>query len=163
MSKEEWEGAYKEAWRTYYSMDHIDTVLRRAAATGNSVGKTMFLLNWFWGSIAIEDLHPLEVGFLRRKHRRDRRPGMKLESRWTFYPRHGWNTAAKQARWVGLWLRLWRKYHEIKHNPAALEYRDLALTPESEGDMDGDLYRTAGAEAFVIQQERMKAIRERAA
>jgi hypothetical protein len=78
MTKEEWEGAYKDAWKTYYSMEHIDTVLRRAAATRNSVGKTMFLLNWFWGSIAIEDLHPLEVGFIRRKHRRDRRPGQVL-------------------------------------------------------------------------------------
>jgi hypothetical protein len=162
MTKEEWEGAYKAAWKTYYSMEHIETVLRRAAATRNSVGKTMFLLNWFWGSIAIEDLHPLEVGFIRRKHRRDRRPGMKIESPFVFYPRHYWNTVAKQARWVGLWVRLWGKYYEIKHNPQRLEYRDLALTPPEPED-DGELFHTAGAEAFVVQQRRMKEIRERAA
>jgi len=162
MTKEEWEGAYKAAWKTYYSMEHIETVLRRAAATRNSVGKTMFLLNWFWGSIAIEDLHPLEVGFVRRKHRRDRRPGMKIENPLVFYPRHVWNTLAKQVRWVGLWVRLWGKYYEIKHNPKALEYRDLALTPP-EAEDDGELFHTAGAEAFVVQQRRMKEIRERAA
>ena len=163
MSKAEWEGAYKAAWKTYYSMEHIETVLRRAAATGNSVGKTMFLLNWFWGSIAIEDLHPLEVGFIRRKHRRDRRPGTPVESPLVFYPRHYLHTAWKQVRWIGLWVRLWGKYYEIKHNPRRLEYRDLALTPAAEDGTAGEMFQTAGAEAFVVQQRRLKAIQERAA
>src|SRR6201987_4843860 len=39
MCKAEWERAYELAWNTYYSWEHIETVMRRAAATGNSVGK----------------------------------------------------------------------------------------------------------------------------
>jgi hypothetical protein len=43
MSKEEWEGAYRQAWAAYYTPEHMETVMRRAAATGNSPGKVMFL------------------------------------------------------------------------------------------------------------------------
>src|SRR5207342_2202142 len=39
MSKAEWERAYQLAWDTYYSWEHIETIVRRAVATGNSVGR----------------------------------------------------------------------------------------------------------------------------
>ena len=52
--------------------DAYATSLRRAAATGNSVGKVLFVLNWFIGSIRIEGIHPLEAGFVRLKHWDDR-------------------------------------------------------------------------------------------
>ena len=76
MSQAEWEGAYRLAWETYYSDEHVERVLRRAAATKTSVGKTLFVLNWFIGSIRIEKIHPLEAGFVRLKFRRDRRLGL---------------------------------------------------------------------------------------
>ena len=88
MSKAEWEAAYWKAWETYYSDEHVERVMRRAAATGNSVGKVLFVLNWFIGSIRIERIHPLECGFVRLKRRRDRRSGMPIESALTFYPRY---------------------------------------------------------------------------
>ncbi|MFN2509960.1 MAG: hypothetical protein ABR568_00795 [Pyrinomonadaceae bacterium] len=69
MSKEEWEDAYHSAWKTYYTDDHIETILRRAIATGTSPGKTMFFITWFKGCIGIEEIHPLEGGFLRLKFR----------------------------------------------------------------------------------------------
>ncbi|NEV76203.1 radical SAM protein, partial [Rhodopseudomonas sp. BR0C11] len=34
MSRSEWEAIYREAWSRYYTPDHIETLLRRAAATG---------------------------------------------------------------------------------------------------------------------------------
>ena len=39
----------------------------------------MFLLMWFWGCVTIEKIHPLEGGYLRRKVRTDRRPGLPVE------------------------------------------------------------------------------------
>ena len=45
MSKAEWEGAYRDAWRTYYTDEHVETILRRAIATGTSPGKTDVLYN----------------------------------------------------------------------------------------------------------------------
>jgi len=73
MSRENWEGVYRAAWETYYTNEHIETVLERAMATGISPGKALFLIVWFKGCIGIEEIHPLEGGFLRLKFRRDRR------------------------------------------------------------------------------------------
>jgi len=39
MSKAEWERAYKLAWDTYFSWEHVEAIMRRAAATGNNVGR----------------------------------------------------------------------------------------------------------------------------
>ena len=86
MSKAEWERAYRLAWKTYYTPEHMETVMRRAVATGISPGKMMFLLIWFYGCVTIEKIHPLEGGYLRRKVRTDRRPGMAIENPVTFYP-----------------------------------------------------------------------------
>src|SRR5215831_11900809 len=34
MSREEWEHTYRSAWQRYYTIDHIETVLRRVASVG---------------------------------------------------------------------------------------------------------------------------------
>jgi hypothetical protein len=39
MSTPEWEKLYLDAWEAFYSLDHIETVLRRAAATRSSPRK----------------------------------------------------------------------------------------------------------------------------
>ena len=163
MSKEVWEKTYAECWKTYYSKEHVETILRRNAAMGMSVGKTMFLLNWFIGSLNIEKLHPLECGLIRRKYRRDRRPGLPIESRLTFYPRHYLDMVTKQFRWVWLWGKLWGKYYEIKHNPKKLEYTDLALTPVFDHEEDRDMFHTEEAEAYVAQQKKMRDVIDAAA
>src|SRR5215471_7431197 len=38
MSKDQWEGVYRAAWQTYYSDEHIATIIKRAMATGVSPG-----------------------------------------------------------------------------------------------------------------------------
>ena len=75
MSREEWDRAYKMAWQRYYTIEHVETMLRRVAATRANASNALFLITWFMGSINIEHIHPLESGFLRLKFRRDRRPG----------------------------------------------------------------------------------------
>ena len=76
MTDAEWERAYNDAWNRYYSPDHVKTVMRRMAASGTSPGKIMTYMILFSGWVKIEGVHPLEAGFLRRKSRRDRRPGL---------------------------------------------------------------------------------------
>src|SRR5262249_18423112 len=34
MSREAWEGAYRNAWTRYYTDDHVETILRRAVTSG---------------------------------------------------------------------------------------------------------------------------------
>jgi hypothetical protein len=164
MSKEVWEEVYRKAWDTYYSDEHVERVLRRAGATGNSIGKTLFILNWFIGSIRIEHMHPLECGFVRRKFRRDRRSGMPIEPAWRFYPRHVSETLAKQVRWLWLWGRMYRLYRSIKRNPNRSAYMDEALTPVADDDSDKlDLFQSGEAKAYVAQERRLQKIRAGAA
>ena len=45
-------------------------------------------------------MHPLEGGAFRLKFRRDRRHGMKLESRFVFYPRYAAEIVVKAWRYL---------------------------------------------------------------
>jgi hypothetical protein len=161
MSAAEWERAYDLAWQTYYSFAHIETVLRRAAATRMSVGNTLLLACWFKGCIEIEGLHPLEGGYFRRKSRRERRPGMPIEPMWRFYPRLLWETVSKQVRWVALYARLRLIYRRIKQDPNRRAYTDLALTPVADDETEThELFQTAGAHAYVAQERRLERLRQ---
>jgi radical SAM superfamily enzyme YgiQ (UPF0313 family) len=136
MSRSDWERAYKVAWETYYTMDHLETVLRRVAAKRGKVSNTVLLLTWFKGSIHFEKIHPLEGGFFRLKFRRDRRPGFPIVPAWKFYPAYAAETAAKLGRWAGLYLSLHRIYARIKRDARRLEYSDLALTPVMDDELE---------------------------
>ena len=126
MSPEEWRGAVDRAWKAYYTPEHIETVMRRARGRGVSRRRTSLL--WFYSCIAFEKIHPLDGGFLRLKSRRERRPGLPLESPMTFYPRHAWRTLYNQARLLALVLKFRRVRTQIKRDPDYREYTDLALT-----------------------------------
>jgi hypothetical protein len=160
MSRAQWESAYQLAWRRYYTTEHIATVLRRAAATGCNAGNALFLLTWFKGSIEHEGIHPLEGGFVRRKSRRDRRPGLALENVWVFYPKYIAETAVKLVQWAALYLRLRAIYLHIKRDPRKGEYTDLAITPVVEDEVETrELFQTEAAQAYVDQQRRLHDIR----
>ncbi|HVL71917.1 MAG TPA: radical SAM protein [Beijerinckiaceae bacterium] len=163
MSKEQWDRAYAQAWETYYSDEHVERVLRRAAATRVSVGKTLFVLNWFIGSIRIERIHPLECGFVRLKFRRDRRPGFPVEPVWSFYPRYLAETVAKQARWLALVARTRRLYKQIRWGKDRYAYTDTALTPVAEEPADLEMFRSDEAKAYVAREKRLKEVQAGAA
>ena len=136
MSKEEWEYAYKLAWDTYYTPEHVETVLRRAAACGINTSTMQYLLLWFQGSMEIEGIHPLESGLGRRKVRKDRRPGFPIESPLSFYPRYWWEMLSKHARLGRLFLQMFRVEQAIKRDPKKRDYMDTALTPVTDSDLD---------------------------
>jgi hypothetical protein len=137
MSADDWNKVYWLAWQRYYTMEHIDTVLRRIASTGANASNALFLITWFKGAIDLEKVHPLESGFFRLKFRTDRRPGLPIEPIWTFYPRYWSETVVKVARRATLYLRLRMIYLRIRRVMPArrpgvlckLAYTDLAMTP----------------------------------
>src|SRR5436190_17819496 len=47
MSKEEWEGAYLTAWKTYYTFEHIETILRRLVAKEGPPANATISIRWF--------------------------------------------------------------------------------------------------------------------
>ncbi|HEX4949090.1 MAG TPA: radical SAM protein, partial [Blastocatellia bacterium] len=161
MSKAEWEDTYRRAWETYYTDEHVDTVLRRAIATGTRPGKTMFFITWFKGCIGIEKIHPLEGGFLRMKHRRSRRSSLPLENPLLFYPKVWGETLWKQFRWISLYLRLRLIYLKLKRDPNRLAYMDLALEPVRDDETETrELFQSETAQKFVIQTKRMEKLRQ---
>ena len=136
MSREQWEQIYLDAWKTFYTPEHMKTVMRRSVATRSNPGNMLLLLTWYWGCIELEKVHPLQGGYLRRKYRRERRPTMALESPLVFYPKYVgglvWNHMRLAARIID--FALFRR--KLKNDPDAGSYNDLALTPPAEDEFD---------------------------
>ena len=149
MSKPEFERAYRLAWDTYYTPEHMETVMRRAGATGISPGKMMFLLLWFYGCVTIEKIHPLEGGYLRRKVRTARRPGFPIESALTFYPKYWAEVVSKHWQMGAMIWRMAKVRRSIKADPNRRAYMDQALTPVTDEELQAlDLFNvTASARA----------------
>ena len=157
MSREEWDRAYKDAWQRYYTIEHIETILRRVASTKANASNALFLISWFTGSINIEHIHPLEGGFMRRRYRRDRRPGMPIEPAWLFYPKHYCSVVSRLVRWTVLYLKLRRIYLRIKKDPQRYAYTDLAMTPVQDDELEThELFNSGAAQAYVARAKHIK-------
>jgi radical SAM superfamily enzyme YgiQ (UPF0313 family) len=143
MSPEELHAVYRSAWDQYYAPEHMETVLRRGAGKGIKPRKLMLPLAAFYGALTIEGVHPLQAGFVRRKIRTERRPGLPRENPLIFYPRRMWETASSLIRWRLLYLRYLEIVKRIEADPAMRDYMDLAITPVTEDETDAlDLIRT---------------------
>jgi hypothetical protein len=67
------------------------------------------ILTAFSGGSRIEGVHPLQLGVIRRKVRRQRRSGLPIENPLVFYPRR----CVEQVRTIGRWLSLAYRYRSI--------------------------------------------------
>jgi hypothetical protein len=110
------------------------TLMRRAAATRISLGKMLTMLLSFWSLSLIEHTHPLEGGYLRRKVRTERRPGLPIVPAWRFWPSYAADLVRKHIHIGSMAARLVIVRHSLKRDQAAHEYRDLALTPIGDED-----------------------------
>ncbi|MGF1639417.1 MAG: B12-binding domain-containing radical SAM protein [Rhodospirillales bacterium] len=158
MSDAEFMATYREAWHAFYTPEHIETVLRRAAASGLRPSKILGLLLYFYGSQAIEGIHPLQGGLFRRKHRRDRRHGLPLENPLVFYPRHLWEMVAKTIR-IALFVNRYRRIcRRVETDPNRHAYTDLALTPATDGDLDTlEMFTNTASAVAVADKVRARA------
>ena len=142
MTAEEWQEIYKRAWHLYYTPEHVETILRRAAATGLNPGRVASMIFYFYASHAFEGVHPLQSGVFRRKRRSQRRRGFPRESAIVFYSRR---TAEVLGTYVpALWylakleLLRWR----IRRDPERRQYTDVAISPVAQDDKSlFELYR----------------------
>ncbi|HME20621.1 MAG TPA: hypothetical protein VKI44_04535 [Acetobacteraceae bacterium] len=124
---------YQRAWRHYYSDRHIETILRRAMATGFNPKKMADMLTLFSGAVRYESVHPLQVGVMRRRVPTQRRHGMPIESALTFYPRRLAEMASGAAAWASMAWRYRRILKRVMSDPDRLSYVDDALRA-GEGD-----------------------------
>ena len=161
MSDAEWEDAYRAAWFSFYTPEHVRTILRRAAAS--KIGRpdtTLSTILWFYLMLAFEGVHPLEGGAFRLKFRRDRRYGMKRENPLLFYPRYAFETFNKLR---GYWRVYWQFKAVIKETLAAPDrwtYNDIAIAPPLQDEFESmALYHeTTGGEAALARKRRDDAI-----
>jgi hypothetical protein len=145
MSAEEWQKLYHDTWMSFYSLEHIETVMRRAVATNSQPGNMAFLLIWYYSCVTLEKIDPLEGGYLRRKYRKDRRPTLPVESPLVFYPRYVANLLYKHFKLAQLIWRYGRFRRQLKRDPDARLYTDAALTPFEEDEFDSLEMSTVGA------------------
>jgi hypothetical protein len=163
MSDAEWEDAYRAAWATYYTPEHIRTILRRVAANRlGRPGTTLTTILWFYLMILFEGVHPLEGGAFRQKFRRDRRHGMPVENPFLFYPRYAGETAVKLWRYWSVYRTCKKILNEVLAAPDRWTYSDLAIEPPQSDEFESlDLYHaTSGGEAALARKRRDDAIRE---
>jgi hypothetical protein len=132
MSKVEWQRVYRDAWRQYYTDEHVERVLRRAAVKNQDIYKVMFLLLCLGGSIALEGIHPLEAGMFRRKVRTMRRPTLPRENPFVFYPRRAWEILSLSVRWPLLVWKFFRILRRVQAQPQQPCDVDLAMVPAEE-------------------------------
>ena len=78
MSKEEWQAAYHSAWDIFYADDHLETIMRRAAATGIDLRSLMPVLMWVLERDEDREAAPAAMGHL--PHEVSRRPTAGLSS-----------------------------------------------------------------------------------
>jgi radical SAM superfamily enzyme YgiQ (UPF0313 family) len=106
MSAEAWQDIYRRAWELYYSWAHIETLLRRAVADGIDARRLMLSIVQFRSIPLYEKVHPLQGGYLRRRIRKLRRPGLPKEAALRFYPRRAWETLATLGRTLAFLVRI---------------------------------------------------------
>ena len=165
MTAEEWERAYHLAWQRYYTWEHMETIMRRAAASRHGKSRvnvlaTMANLGWFKGAIDIENIHPLETGLFRLKYRHDRRPKCGIEPIWRFYPHYFAETIAKNAKCVAMFARLIWIYFRVMRDPKRFEYMDAAITPVSDHEVEThEIFQSEAARSYVQQERRLDSFR----
>src|SRR6516165_10748748 len=104
MSKETWQKVYRDAWKRYYTDEHVETVLRRGLASGLNLRKIIDPMTIFSGASRIEGVHPLQYGYVRRKMRTHRRYGMRIVNPIVFYPRRAFDFTVVALGWLRLFL-----------------------------------------------------------
>ncbi|MDJ0864025.1 MAG: radical SAM protein, partial [Gammaproteobacteria bacterium] len=133
MSREELLQVYRDAWDAYYSPAHVATLLRRAKARGFAPRAMSNKILKFYGIMRCGRIHPLDGGLLRRRYRKDRRPGMPLENPLVFYTRHVGEFFRQHAAFVRLAWQFRRISRSVEKDTS--DYTDLALTSVEEHDM----------------------------
>jgi radical SAM superfamily enzyme YgiQ (UPF0313 family) len=137
MSRDEWQGAYRDAWKWYYTDEHVERLMLRNVAYGIKPIRVWRSVLQIYGAANFEDLHPQQCGYFRRKDRTQRRPDLPRVPALKFYVRHFRQTLAKYARFGLYGIRTLRLRNRVERDPKSKSYSDIAITPvvDAEGEL----------------------------
>jgi len=153
MSAEELQQAYWDAWDHYYSMEHAETLMRRAVADGIKPVRIWQAFLQIYSAMGYERVHPQQCGYFRRRVRSERRPELPRENVLLFFPKNVWRTLRNYA---GIGFFAWKLHRlrmRVQNDPASKTYTDLALTPvDSAEDEELEMFHlNEEAEAAVAK------------
>ncbi len=134
MSREEWQGLYDQCWDNFYTPEHIETLIRRSLACN---GRTFYIFQQilrFYGNHLVTGMHPLQGGIFRRRYRRDRRPGLAIESPWRFFPRRLWQVLRGHSMFVVLGFKWFYIRMRVVLDRKRHDYTDAAIRSEDDED-----------------------------
>ena len=131
MSRDELMRAYQDAWKSFYSREHVETILkRRKDRRQKNVARDMI---WFRSAVFVEGLHPFLFGIFRIKGRKRRSPKFPTESIPVYYCRRTWDIASWTIRMLIIFIEV--KYLSFKANRGRNnDYMDITITPEAPVD-----------------------------
>lgn len=157
MIRDELQAVYEEAWPLYYTRKHMETLQRRAVATGVPVMSLIKVLVPFSLMVRLERVHPLQSGLLRQRHRSERRPGLPREGWLAFQLKHYGHLFAANLKLIRSIAWILGVKCRIDRDPNRHRYTDLALTPVGDDDQQtfDFMTQTAGAKAAVQHQRRV--------
>jgi hypothetical protein len=122
MTSEEWISSYNEAWESFYTFDNVRNILMRA-------GKNLYwgvFKNYMWyKNSLLEPRHPMVAGFVRRKHRKDVRPGTPIMGFWKFQARRASELFGGFRRRISLFWELEELWF-LTRNPHDPTFRFVA-------------------------------------
>jgi radical SAM superfamily enzyme YgiQ (UPF0313 family) len=158
MTQQQWEDIYRQAWDLYYSPEHVETLLRRAAVMNDNPMKQTWRLTYhvaqFYGTMVYEKVHPLQGGYFRRKLRTQRRHGLPIENPLLFYPRRLWEIIKTYGPLPYFFWKLWRMRRRVLSDPNMRNYTDHALHPVASEEDDAGAAESKIAKARPQPQER---------
>ncbi len=128
MNRKELEKAYQDAWSSFYSKEHMFTLLKRRGKIGGG-HRIAFSLIWFLSCIFVEGVHPLLGGVIRLKGRKSRRFTFPQESFFPYYIGRAFEIAGNflKLAWIALDIHMLRMK---SRRPEYADYLDEAITPE---------------------------------
>ena len=157
MTRAELQAIYQEAWGLYYSPAHVETLMRRAAATRTRMVPFITVLVPFMTMVPFEGVHPLQAGLFRAKHRSERRPGLPREPLLPFYAGYFWELAKKNTKLAATIWWIFSLKRRIERDADRFTYMDRALTPvrdDDEATLDL-LTKTSGVQEALAHQRKV--------
>jgi radical SAM superfamily enzyme YgiQ (UPF0313 family) len=165
MSREELQAIYEEVWRLYYTREHFETLLRRAAVTNVPLMSLAKVLVQFSTMMQLEKVHPLQSGLIRLKHPDERRPDLQRESAWKVYSSHVLHLIVSNAKFLRTVFWILKVKRRIERDPNKHLYMDQALMAvydDAEEETFDYLTKTDGAKAAVAHIKKVAALTHRA-
>ncbi len=126
---------YKAVWETYYTPEHMRTVIKRALALGSNKKLTLSsLLTGFGVNTKVNNIRSYDMGIMRYIARKERREGLPLEHPIVFYPKMIWRTVSGLITVSRAFSGLSRYAKKIWKDKSFKGYLDDAITPVAVDD-----------------------------